>query len=68
MQGISWLAEDLLASQEVLFSNELVNIIYFTVLGNEVTGDRKRLYEELHVLNFSPLTVRVIRSKRMKWG
>ena len=35
---------------------------------DEITGEWRKLHEELNVLYFSPNIVRVIKSRRMRWA
>ena len=48
------------------------NMVLWRIFGprsEEVTGDWRRLHnEEINVLYSSPNTVRVIKSRRMRWG
>jgi hypothetical protein len=51
-----------------VFENRVLRRI-FGPKRDEVTGERRKLYnEELHDLYSSPNTVRVIKSRRMRWA
>jgi hypothetical protein len=50
-----------------VFENRVLRRI-FGPKGDEVTGEWGKLYnEELHILYFSPNTIRQIKSRRLKW-
>jgi hypothetical protein len=49
--------------------NTVLMIILFEPQGDEVTGDWRKLHnEELHNLYSSPSTIRIIKSRRMRWA
>jgi hypothetical protein len=35
---------------------------------DEVTGGRRKLHEELHILYSAPSVIRIIKSRRMRWS
>jgi hypothetical protein len=52
----------------MFFDNRMLRII-FGLQTDELTGGWRKLYDEKHHnLHFSPNIIKMIKSRRMKWG